>query len=213
MKTTLSSSSPAQLETECLAVVVLDRGSKDKPEPTIETNDSAVKQAAAQVIASGEMTGKNFESTLIHNPTGLKAKRLLLLGGGKAQAFSGFELRRVAGTAVRTLKSRSLRSFAFEIPKNGVSAEQAVKAIVEGAFVGNFDADTYKSDRKDQKIDALTVVADRLRQVAGSARRSAHHRRIAELHPRTRERAFKPHDADHARRPREKDGAGSRTEV
>jgi len=159
MKTTLSSSSPAQLETECLAVVVLDRGSKDKPEPTIETNDAAVKQAAAQVIASGEMTGKNFESTLIHNPTGLKAKRLLLLGGGKAQAFSGFELRRVAGTAVRTLKSRSLRSFAFEIPKNGVSAEQAVKAIVEGAFVGNFDADTYKSDRKDQRIDALTVVA------------------------------------------------------
>ena len=34
-----------------------------------------------------------------------------------------------------------------------------MKAIVEGAFVGNFDPDTYKSDRKDQVIDALTVVA------------------------------------------------------
>ena len=34
-----------------------------------------------------------------------------------------------------------------------------MKAIVEGAFVGNFDPDTYKSDRKDQKIDSVTVVA------------------------------------------------------
>jgi leucyl aminopeptidase len=29
---------------------------------------------------------------------------------------------------------------------------------VEGAFVGNFDPDSYKSDRKDQKIDSVTVV-------------------------------------------------------
>ena len=40
-----------------------------------------------------------------------------------------------------------------------MKADEAVKAIVEGAFVGNFDSDTYKSDRKDQKIDSLTIVA------------------------------------------------------
>ena len=159
MKTTLSSASPAQLDTECLAVLVLDRGTKDKPEVTVESNDEAIKRAAAEVIASGEATGKNCEVTLIHHPTGLKARRLLLLGGGKAQSFSGFELRRVAGTAVRALKGRGLRSFAFLLPQASLSPEQAIKAVVEGAFVGNFDADTYKSDRKDQKIDELTVVA------------------------------------------------------
>jgi leucyl aminopeptidase len=159
MKTTLSSSTPAQLDTECLAVLVLDRGSKDKPEVSVETNDEAVKKAAAEVIASGETVGKNCEVTLIHHPAGLKARRLVLLGGGKAQAFSGFELRRVAGTAVRTLKSRGLRSFAFVAPQANYAAELTIKAIVEGAFVGNFEADTYRSDRKDQKIDELTVVA------------------------------------------------------
>ena len=30
---------------------------------------------------------------------------------------------------------------------------------MEGAFVGNFDPDTYKSDRKDQTIESVTVVA------------------------------------------------------
>ncbi len=158
MKTTLSSATPAQLETECLAVVALDRGTKDKPDVTVETSDEAVKKAAAEVIASGELTGKNCEVTLLHHPAGLKAKRLLILGGGKAQAFSGFELRRVAGTGVRTLKSRGLRSFAFVVPQNGMNLEQAIKGTVEGAFVGNFEADTYKSDRKDQRIDELTVV-------------------------------------------------------
>src|SRR5262249_17891678 len=57
------------------------------------------------------------------------------------------------------LKYRGLRSFAFLAPEVGLKAEDAVKAIVEGAFVGNFDPDYYKSDRKDQKIDTLTVVA------------------------------------------------------
>ena len=59
---------------------------------------------------------------------------------------------------MRTLKSRGIRSFAFVAPP-GIAGEEAVRAIVEGAHVGNFDPDYYSSDRKDQKIDALTVVA------------------------------------------------------
>jgi leucyl aminopeptidase len=158
MKTNLSFANPAEVETECLVVVALDRGEKDKPEVAVETTDNAVRDAAAEVIASGEVTGKIFEATLVHRPAKLKAKRLLLLGGGKAKSFSAFELRRLAGAAVRTLKTRALRSFAF-LALQGIGAEDAVKAIVEGAFVGNFEPDYYKSDRKDQQIDALAVVA------------------------------------------------------
>ena len=159
MKTNLSFATPAEVETDCLVVTVLDRGDKDKPQATVETSDAAVREAAAEVIASGEITGKAFETALLHHPAKLKAKRLLLLGGGKAKTFSAFDLRRLAGAAVRTLKSRGLRSFAFVTPEAGLKPEDAVKSIVEGAFVGNFDSDTYKSDRKDQKIDALTVVS------------------------------------------------------
>jgi leucyl aminopeptidase len=164
MKTILSLANPSEVETECLVAVVLDRGepnrgAKDKPDVFVATADKAAQDAAAEVIASGEATGKMLETTLLHHPAKLKAKRLLLLGGGKAKSFSAFELRRLAGVAARTLKSRGIRSFAFAIPESGISAEEAVKAIVEGVFVGNFESDTYKSDRKDQKIDALTVIA------------------------------------------------------
>jgi leucyl aminopeptidase len=159
MKTTLLLSAPAEVETECLVAVVLDRGEKDKVEAYVATSDKAVQEAAAEVIASREATGKSFETTLLHKAGKVKAKRLLLLGGGKAKKFSSSDLRKLAGAAVRSLKSKSLRSFAFLTPENAIKAEEAVKAIVEGAFVGNFDSDTYKSDRKDQRIDALTIIA------------------------------------------------------
>jgi len=164
MKTILSLSNPAEIETECLVAIVLDRAEKNssdknKPQVSIETTDAAVKDAAADVIAGGEVTGKPFETTLLHRPAKLKAKRLLLLGGGKAKTFSAFDLRRLAGAAVRTLKLKGLRSFAFLAPEAGLKVDDSVSAIVEGAFVGNFDPDYYKSDRKDQKIDTLTVVA------------------------------------------------------
>ena len=162
MKTTISLSTPAAVETESLVAVVLDHSTstdKDKkPELKVATTDAAVSAVAADLLASGEVTGKPFETNLLYKPGSLKAKRLLLISGGNAKKFSSYDLRRIAGTAVRTLKSRGIRSFAFVAP-TGLPAEDAVRAIVEGAHVGNFDPDYYRSDRKDQKIDALTVVA------------------------------------------------------
>jgi leucyl aminopeptidase len=162
MNTNLSSSVPSQLETDCLVAVVLDRGEKDKPSLSIECADAAVRDAAKDLMASGEVTGKTFESTLLHHPAGVKAKRLLLLGGGKAKNFTAAELRKIAGAAVRTLKGKSVHSFAFALPENGIPAPDGVRAIVEGSFVGDFDPGYYKSERKekdkDQKIDDITIV-------------------------------------------------------
>ena len=176
MKTNLSSSLPSQLETDCLVVITLDRnqlgrnekdkGEKDKLSPSVECSDAAVRDAAKDVISSGEVTAKPFEMTLLHRPAGLKAKRLLLIGGGKAKNFSAAELRKLAGAAVRTLQGKSVRSFAFVLPEQALpekgSGPEAVRAIVEGAFVGDFDPGYYKSDRKDkendQKVDGVTIV-------------------------------------------------------
>src|SRR5256885_403356 len=118
---------------------------------------------------------------MVHRPAGLQAKRLLLVGSGKAKNFSSYELRKVAGTAVRFLKPKSIRSFIFVAPsswrdqadpasqstyiyKRG-GATDAVKSIVEGALVADFDPDFYKSDRKDQRMQEMTVLAgDKTRQ-------------------------------------------------
>jgi leucyl aminopeptidase len=158
MKTTLSYSDPAELETECLAVVVVDQGAKGKPAPTLLGGNQAVQKSAGELLASGEVSGKIFETVMVHRPQGLKARRLLLVGGGRARNFSSFELRKMAGTAARFLKPKQIRSLAFTVPELPSGAADTVKAVVEGAYVGNFDSDTYKSDRKDQRIEELTLL-------------------------------------------------------
>jgi leucyl aminopeptidase len=178
MKTTISLSAPAEVESEALVAVVLDHAEpatkqKDrKPQLKVATADAAVQALASDLLGSGEVSGKAFETNLMHKPAGVKAKRVLLVSGGSAKKFSSYDLRRVAGTAARSLKSRGLRSFAFVAPTN-IPADEAVRAIVEGAHVGNFDPDYYRSDRKDQKIDAITVVASgdksALEKAAGEA--------------------------------------------
>jgi leucyl aminopeptidase len=163
MKTTISLALPSQLETDALVAVVLDQAEpapneKDKKSQLkLATSDAAVQSVAYDLLASGELSGKPFETNLMHNPAKLNAKRLLLVSGGSAKRFSSYDLRRIAGTSVRTLKSRGIRNFAFIAPPT-MPADETVRAIVEGAHVGNFDPDYYRSDRKDQKIDALTIV-------------------------------------------------------
>jgi leucyl aminopeptidase len=165
MKITLSTSAPSQLDTECLVVVVADtaeksdNGANDKPKPQLLTDDAAITSAVADLIASGEVTGKAMEMALLHKPAGLKAKRLLLIGAGKAKTFGQSDVRKIAGTAVRSVKAKDLKTFALVVPTTAsVSDDDAVKAIVEGAYVGSFDPDYYKSDRKEQKIDAITIL-------------------------------------------------------
>ena len=64
IKTTISLSTPAELETEALVAVVLDHanspvGDKDKkPELKVATTDQAVNAAASDLLASGELNGQ-----------------------------------------------------------------------------------------------------------------------------------------------------------
>jgi leucyl aminopeptidase len=175
MKTTVVTTSPAQIETECLVVPVLDTAEGKDNKPELQSSDPALQAAAADLIASKELTGKLFETVLLHSPKGLKARRLLFIGGGKAKNFSSYELRKLAGVAVRFLKPKNIKAFAIVAPEswsgNADPASHstlvferggltdAVRSIVEGVHVGNFDPNYYHSDRKDQQATDLTVIA------------------------------------------------------
>src|SRR6266567_7468068 len=160
----LIATSFAEVETECLVTIALDNGSatngtKQKTEPKLAVKDAALEKAVADLITSGEITGKGFEAVLLHRPQGLKAARLLVIGGGKAKSFSSVELRKAAGTAVRYLKPKMIKSCAFVLPDLSTGAEDAMRSIVEGALVADFDPDTYRSERKDLRMKEVTVVA------------------------------------------------------
>jgi leucyl aminopeptidase len=159
MDTRLIAANFAEVETECLVTLALDHGSNQKNEPRLTAKDAALEKAVADLIASGEITGKAYEAVILHRPQGLKAKRLLVIGAGKAKNFSHVEVRKAAGTALRTLKPKMIKSCAFVLPELSSGAEEAVRSIIEGALVADYDPDTYRSDRKDYSMKEITVVA------------------------------------------------------
>jgi leucyl aminopeptidase len=78
MKTTLSFSTPAEIETESLVAIALDQSAPDqsgkdskdkKPQLALASSDAAVQSAAADLLASGELTGRSFETNLLHKPS------------------------------------------------------------------------------------------------------------------------------------------------
>lgn len=164
MRTELSFTPLANIQTELLAITAVDtqteKGPEAKPQPVLLTSDAAVRSAASAVLSSGEFKAGANETLLLHAPAGLKAKRLLIVGLGKQAKATVHSVRNAAGTAVRFTKPRGIRELTFALPESdALPAAVSARAAAEGAFVGDFDPDTYRSDRKDQSVQSFTVAA------------------------------------------------------
>jgi leucyl aminopeptidase len=163
MKLDLVVGGPATHQTDLLVIFAADKNAdknkETKPEIALLTEDGGVRQAATSVLAGGEFKAKLNETLLLHAPQGLKALRLLLVGLGKAEKFSVHDLRKAAGTAIRCAKPRGVRSLAIAAPA-GLGAAQSARALAEGAIVGDFESDNYRTDRQDQSIDSVSLVID-----------------------------------------------------
>jgi leucyl aminopeptidase len=160
MKTQLSSLAPASFETEMLVVFAINKADKKdkKADPQIEllTSDAAITSAAAKAVGGREFAGGSCETLLLHQPAGLKAARLLIVGLAKPTLA---ELRKAAGAAVRFAKPRSIRSLALLLPiATDFPAINTARAAIEGAFIADYDSDTYRSDRKDRRVESVTLL-------------------------------------------------------
>lgn len=148
--------------------------------PTILDPELAAQSGwLADLRSTGEFTGKLYDLAILHRPEGLAAKRLVVIGGGKREKFSSVEARRIGGTLVRALKGKGVRSIALMLDvgvthdavgatKNDAGAliqpdardaVHQVTAVVEGAALGAWEADKYKSDPKkiEKQIDSFII--------------------------------------------------------
>jgi leucyl aminopeptidase len=168
MRTEISFAPIPGIATELLAVLAVDTQTTNgshadhgaEPRPMLLTADAAVQAAAAAVLASGEYKAGTNETVLIHAPAGLAAKRLLIVGLGKLARVTVHSVRDAAGTAVRFAKPRGIRELALALPLSDVlSSVASARAVAEGAFIGDFDPDTYRSERKDQSVETFILAA------------------------------------------------------
>ena len=135
-----------QIESDAVSVVLFEE----------ENTPAEFGFAAAwldELKASGEFAGKPFELAVLHQPPGLRAKRLVVAGGGKRPAFDGAALRNTVGAAVRTLKQKGVKRLTWWL------TELDAAAVVEGAVLGNFDPDQHKTSSDAKSLDEFCVAA------------------------------------------------------
>ena len=169
----------SQFPSELLVLFTVDQTSSKaanaKPTPFPLTESQTVHDSVGDILTSGEFKSAANETLLIHKAPTFAAKRLLLVGLGKAAVDADGKgpgqaaLRKAAGTAVRYAKARGLREVTIALPQTLVEATdpEAARAIVEGALIADFEPDSYKSDRKDVSLTALTVIgSERIDQAA-----------------------------------------------
>jgi len=145
MRITIERQSLDRIEADALIVLVFE-GRKE------------ARFGAGDLIDAGEVAGKSLELTLLHRPPGVAATRVLLAGAGKLEKFDPAELRRVAGAAVRHLKSKSVKQIALALDPEHADGEYAA-AAVEGAILGEFEPDRYKTDGDKKSVEAFAVAA------------------------------------------------------
>jgi leucyl aminopeptidase len=155
MQITLESKPFAGIATEALVSYIFEE--TDPIQGRVAEIDQHAGGLLRKLASSGELTGKTLEFTLIHAPAGLKAVRLLLVGAGKREQFNSATLRKVAGAALRYLKSRSVKNLAVLVREGDTTAESA-QVIAEGTLTADFESDKYKTDKKnDKKIESVSV--------------------------------------------------------
>ena len=155
MQITLETKPFAALETDALVLYLFEE--TDLIQGRVAEIDQAAGGLLRKLAKTGELTGKNLEFTLIHAPAGLKAARLLLVGAGKREQSTSATLRKIAGAALRYLKSRSVKNFALLV-REGAATEENAQVLAEGVLAADFESDKYKTDKKnDKSIDSVAL--------------------------------------------------------
>src|SRR6185369_2171849 len=133
--------------------------------------DAALDGCLARLAATREFSGKVNTTRLLHTLGRLPAERLLLVGLGKRAELDDERLRQAAGNAVQALRSARVASFATALHL-AAGTETALEATCEGALLGCYSFDQYKTKDKEERFSfenmTLLLPKDGNRKEAGA---------------------------------------------
>lgn len=154
---TLSKSDPAGVKTDVLVigVVKLD-GGVTLPAGT-ETLNAAYGGKLVEVLAGLGATGKAGEVTKVPGPKPGRSATLIAVGLGSAPdgALKTEDLRIAAGVGVRAAKTGQSVAFALPTPD-----AECVRAVAEGALIGRYSFNAYKSEASTEAPGNVIVLTD-----------------------------------------------------
>jgi len=123
--------------------------------------DRALGGQIASLIAAGEIKGKLGEAPVIHSAGRIPAARVIVAGLGKRENFGVETVHKAVGASVRAAKKRRCRSIATILHGAGIAGMEtgrSAQAVVEGAFIGDFEPGAYKTSERETEIESLIII-------------------------------------------------------
>src|SRR6201995_5218286 len=161
MEIKTSSNSRKEADVQAVAVAVFKDEKADGD--FLKDVDSAAGGLVRSIFESGELKGKEGETAYIHlTPgNGMKASRLLLIGVGERGDYKRAQVSQFAGAAVRALRARNVKTVGLVPRLEGGDAEIAAAAAVEGAVMGLFEPDKYRTiDKEERAVEQLQIIVE-----------------------------------------------------
>ena len=137
--------------------------------------DRALGGAISDLIAGGDLKGKVGEVAVLYPRGAIGARRVLVVGLGKAESFTLEGVRRVSAAAIKRARDLNATAVATIVHGAGIGghdATAAAQATVEGALLATYRYDAPKKRDPENAIAALTIVerdAGRLEAVRAGA--------------------------------------------
>jgi leucyl aminopeptidase len=157
MQIEVASGSIQDTDLQALAVAVFKDEKAD--EGFLKELDGPCNGMIKSVLDGEELKGKEGETAFLHlsgNNNG-NARRLLLVGVGERSEYTRASVSEMAGTAVRTLRGKNVKSIGV-VPRFDGDAEDTAAAAAEGAVIALFDMDKYFTvDKEERQIERLAV--------------------------------------------------------
>jgi len=163
MLVTADARDPVETATDLLVVPVAELTDQTLPARTAAI-DRALRGRLSAVIDAGDFRGKRDQRLLLYPDGELRAKRVLLLGLGPEGDLDSEALRRAGGQLVAEAASRRAPKLTLAVPPlRRVRIPEAAQALTEGAVLGAYRFDAYKSSEDDGpgEVAALQLCIDR----------------------------------------------------
>ena len=123
--------------------------------------DGALNGAVRELIANGDATGKMGEVRVLYPRGAMAAKRVLVVGMGKRNAFTLEGARNVAAYGIRAARAHKARHVATIVHGAGVGnldVEAAAQATAIGSLLGLQTFDAQKRKAPLHEIESMTIV-------------------------------------------------------
>jgi leucyl aminopeptidase len=107
---------------------------------------------------NNKFTGRYKQVETIKTIVDDKIKNIILLGLGKKEELNNEKLRMVSGMTIKQSKKLKTQKLDLLMPNLEYNIEKYYSAITEGLVLGEYKFDKYKSDKKEESIEDVSLI-------------------------------------------------------